>query len=205
MKKLLVIFFLIITCSLSLAEGGHRGKVINTMDVEGYTYAEIENNGKKEWIASTHFDAKIGDFVETSEGILMADFYSKSLKRTFKEIYFVTYVKVVSDSKDTQKIKEKPLEITLADFNKNKGKYNGKPIRFKALVTKVSSNIMGKNWLHVTGEGEKEKDVDIVVSTTDKANVNDKVVVEGVLTLDKNIGGGYLFPLFIEDGKITSR
>ncbi len=201
MKKLLVILLVVLIYSLSQAQGGHKGKVLNTMDVEGYTYAEIENEGKKKWIASTHFDAKMGDTIEASEGILMTDFYSKTLKKTFKEIYFVTYVKVINEKKAA----DKPIDVNLSDFKKNKDKFNGKSVRFKALVTKVSNNIMGRNWLHVTGEGEKDSAIDIVVSTTDKVNVADRVIIEGVFSIDKNIGGGYQFPYFIEDGKVTAR
>lgn len=61
---------------------------------------------------------------------------------------------------------------------------------------------MGKNWYHI---GEKDKSFDVVVSSTDNSKLNDSVIIEGVITLNKNIGGGYNFPVFIEDGKVTSK
>lgn len=203
MKKIFTITFLLIFFTVSYALSGHKGKVITTMDVEGYTYMELDSGGNKIWIASPNVQVKVGDLVETSAGMLMTDFYSKTLKKTFKEIYFVTYVEVVKEKSSQQNNKNsKVLDITLAELFKNKEKYNGQLVRFNGIVTKVSQNIMGKNWYHI---GEKNKNYDVVVSSTDNSNLNDNVSVEGIITLNKNIGGGYNFPVFIEDGKVTSK
>lgn len=204
MKKFLIYLTVLFLFSVSFAQSGHKGKVVNTMNVEGYTYMEIESNAEKIWIAAPQLEVKVGDNIEASAGMLMTDFYSKTLKKTFKEIYFVTYVTVVKDKKnEVKKVDQKAVEISLSELFKNKEKYNGKSIRFKGVVTKASLNIMGKNWFHIAGESEKEKGYDVVVSTGDTASQNDKVFVEGILSLDKNIGGGYQFPVFIEDGNIT--
>ncbi|MCX7991255.1 MAG: hypothetical protein N2999_04355 [Proteobacteria bacterium] len=202
MKKLFIFFALFCFFSISYADGGHRGKVVSTMDVEGYTYTELENNGKKIWIASPNVELKVGDYIEASAGMLMTDFYSKTLKRTFKEIYFVTYVNPIKDKSENQPKDTKALDITLQELYKNKDKYNGKLVKLQGFITKASPNIMGKNWYHV---GDKDKNYDIVVSSADNSDLGDLVSVEGTVTLNKSIGGGYNFPIFIEDGKVISK
>ena len=72
----------------------HRGKVTATMDAGGYTYIEFEENGKKLWAAAPPFKVKAGDVVEMSGGMVMKDFTSQTLKRTFPEILFVSAVQV---------------------------------------------------------------------------------------------------------------
>lgn len=202
MKKIftVTIFLLILSVGSAFALSGHKGTVVTTMNVEGYTYMELENNGGKFWIACPNVEVKVGDAVETSAGMLMTDFYSKTLKRTFKEIHFVTYVEVVKKEPSNSNKNVKPLEITLTELYNNKENYNGKLIKIMGIITKASPNIMGKNWYHI---GEKDKKFDVVVSSKDSSNLNDSVFVEGVVTLNKNIGGGYNFPIFIEDGKVT--
>ena len=41
----------------------HRGKVVSTLNAVGYTYIEIEEDGKKIWVAATQVEVKPGDEV----------------------------------------------------------------------------------------------------------------------------------------------
>jgi hypothetical protein len=47
----------------SLEKGGHRGKVISTMNSGGYTYIQLEENGKKLWVACRQFEVSVGDLI----------------------------------------------------------------------------------------------------------------------------------------------
>jgi hypothetical protein len=68
----------------------NRGKVLQTAEGGGYTYAEVQMaSGKKVWIAGSHIDVKQGAEVEWGNYGLMRDFQAKSLNRTFQEILFV--------------------------------------------------------------------------------------------------------------------
>ena len=68
------------------------GVVLEKFDVDKYTYVKIKNSANEElWIAGNkNADVKVGSVVNPNSGMLMRDFVSKTLKRTFKEIYFVT-------------------------------------------------------------------------------------------------------------------
>ena len=64
------------------------GKVIETMNAGGYTYILLENNGMRLWVAVPAMNISTGEEVEIPPGIILTDFTSKSLKRTFKNIIF---------------------------------------------------------------------------------------------------------------------
>ena len=75
----------------------------------------------------------------------------------------------------------------------------------RAKVVKFSSNIMGKNWMHLRdGSGSRAaQDDDITVTTADSAAVGDVVLVRGVVRLNKDFGAGYAYPVIIEDAKVS--
>jgi len=64
------------------------GKVVETMDSGGYTYAQIEKNGNKTWVAVPKTEIKKGQQITFAPGMPMSNFTSKTLKRTFELIYF---------------------------------------------------------------------------------------------------------------------
>jgi len=66
------------------------GKVLEVLDVDKYTYLKVKNDENNEiWVAGPKDNVKVGDKVSIPSGMLMKDFVSKTLNRTFKEIYFV--------------------------------------------------------------------------------------------------------------------
>jgi len=69
-------------------QGGHKGKVVETMDSGGYTYVQVDENGQKVWVAAMQTPVKVGDTVEFPDSPPMVNFQSKTLKRTFDKIIF---------------------------------------------------------------------------------------------------------------------
>jgi hypothetical protein len=68
---------------------GQSGKVLSTISVPSYTYVEVSQGKKTMWLAATTSAVKKGDMVRFDDGMVMKDFYSKSLKRSFPSIVFV--------------------------------------------------------------------------------------------------------------------
>jgi hypothetical protein len=64
------------------------GKVVETMSVSNYSYVRLENNGKKEWAAIPLGKVEVGATMNLRPGMVMHDFHSKSLNRTFDRIVF---------------------------------------------------------------------------------------------------------------------
>jgi hypothetical protein len=67
-----------------------NGKVIKAMHAGGYTYMQMEKDGKEFWIAATMMNVKRDDYVRWADAAVMKNFSSSTLHKTFDEILFVT-------------------------------------------------------------------------------------------------------------------
>ena len=70
------------------SNGSLSGKVVETMNSGGYTYVSLENNGKKTWVAIPQTAVKVGQNVTCQPGMVMQNFTSKTMNRTFDSIVF---------------------------------------------------------------------------------------------------------------------
>jgi len=70
------------------ADAPITGKVLETMDAAGYTYMNVETAEGAKWVAVTQSTVAVGDEVTFMGGMVMQNFVSKSLDRTFPEIIF---------------------------------------------------------------------------------------------------------------------
>ncbi len=205
------------------------GKVKETMDSGGYTYILLEFEGKDTWVAVPKMTVEVGDEVMLYPGQVMKKFHSKGLNRTFETIIFSQgpvsppsssskgHGQMVQGMKSAHQnvprikkvdIKLEPLKgenaITIQEAYKKAKELDGKKVKLKAKVMKISKNILGKNWLHCQdGTGsEKARDFDITVTTKSEPKVGEVVIIEGILHKDKDIGAGYFYPVIIEDAQI---
>jgi hypothetical protein len=77
-------------------------------------------------------------------------------------------------------------------------------VMVRGKVVKTNAEIMGKNWLHVRDGSGEEGTNDLTVTTSGTLpNVGDTVVVTGKVSLNKDFGMGYQYPVIIEDGEVT--
>ncbi len=76
------------------AKKTYTGIVINTMESGGYTYIEFEENGKKFWAAGPLTQVNVGDLIYLPDAVIMNNFHSKTLNRTFESILFTAYIQV---------------------------------------------------------------------------------------------------------------
>jgi hypothetical protein len=67
----------------------YSGKVAETQDVSPYTYVRlVDGTGKEIWAAVPQTQLKIGEEIALQDGIVMTNFSSKTLNRTFESIVF---------------------------------------------------------------------------------------------------------------------
>jgi hypothetical protein len=72
------------------APAANVGKVLQSQNGGGYTYAEVETAaGQKVWIAGSQIEVKPGSEVQWGNFSVMRNFEAKSLGRSFPEILFV--------------------------------------------------------------------------------------------------------------------
>ncbi len=64
------------------------GTVLEAMDSSGYTYMHVDTGKEKIWVAVPASKVKKGDKVTYNQGMVMPNFHSKTLKRTFDKIIF---------------------------------------------------------------------------------------------------------------------
>ncbi|MEW6218571.1 MAG: OB-fold nucleic acid binding domain-containing protein [Thermodesulfobacteriota bacterium] len=98
-----------------------------------------------------------------------------------------------------------PNGHSVADLFARAGELSGKEVQVRGKVTKVSRNIMGKNWIHLQdGTGDPVANThDLVVTSQEAPNVGDVVLASGVLEANKDFGSGYNYQVIVEDVKVT--
>jgi len=92
--------------------------------------------------------------------------------------------------------------ITISELYKNKKDYSGQIVKIKGKVTKVNPSIMGKNWIHLQDGTEFEGQFDLTVTSDVIPETESIVTIEGKVSLDKDFGYGYAYPLLLEEAKI---
>ncbi len=73
----------------------NEGQVLNTFQSGGYRYIEVTADGTSQWLAAPLIEVEKGMRIRYSKGVPMANFYSKSLDKTFERILLVGKIKVV--------------------------------------------------------------------------------------------------------------
>lgn len=75
----------------------NSGKVLDVIDTAMYTYLQVTGDKGPVWIAASKTNIAKGATISYPSGVVMSNFHSKSLNRTFDTIIFVD--KVVSTKK----------------------------------------------------------------------------------------------------------
>lgn len=91
---------------------------------------------------------------------------------------------------------------TVAEIITGRENLAGKSIRVRAKVVKFTPNIMDKNWLHVRDGSGGEGTNDLIVTTDAVVGVGDVVLIEGVVSVDRDFGYGLKYRVIIEDAEV---
>lgn len=91
------VFAVVLVCAVAIANasGLLTGVVKASHPADPYVYLQLDQQGKEVWVAVRALPVKQGDQVEYAPGQLMTNFTSKTLGRTFEQIYFVSQLRVV--------------------------------------------------------------------------------------------------------------
>lgn len=196
------------------------GKVTDTIDVSGYTYAEIDTGEEKIWAAGPITPLKTGDQIAITTGMPMENFYSTSLERDFSILYFVGRFITNEETPTTEtesitsphnQLKQKQVATPVKGINKveggntiaeiiaQKNNLNGNTLRVRGQVTKFTAQVMGKNWIHIMDSSTLD---DLTATSDSTVAIGDIVIIEGKLELDKDFSYGYVYPVILEDARI---
>jgi hypothetical protein len=94
---------------------------------------------------------------------------------------------------------------TVAECFTDAAKLDKQTVRVRGKVVKFSPQIMGKNWIHIQdGSGDPTKNThDLVATTLEEPKKDAVVMIEGVLSKDKDFGAGYKYIVILEDVKVV--
>ena len=202
---------------------GLHGSVLETMEAGGYTYALLDTGSEKVWVAAPPIELAIGDEVEAPGAMLMRDFHSSSLDRTFDVVHFAPEIihagqatpggmpaghgtpktRPVEATTDFARIDRAEGGVTVEEVFLRKDELIDTGIAVRGKVVKYNGEILGKNWLHLQDGTGSAGTNDLTITTDATCAVGDTVVVRGKLVADRDFGAGYVYALIIEDAQVT--
>jgi hypothetical protein len=92
---------------------------------------------------------------------------------------------------------------TVAELYAEKDQLAGQPVVVRGKVVKTNAMVMDTNWLHVRDGSGEDGTNDLTVTTkAELPKVGDTVVVSGVVTVDKDFGMGYVYPVILENAEV---
>ncbi|MBI5247589.1 MAG: nucleotide-binding protein [Elusimicrobia bacterium] len=217
---------LVLACLLAFARPAAAidlsGTVLETIDAESYTYLRLDTAVGKKWAAVSKTTVAKGAKIRVYGSVNMQNFESKTLKRTFDNIVFGSLeapsarahgmpsghgAKVTVPDLGPIKVDKAsgPAARTVAELYALRTELKGKEIVLRAKVVKVTPEVMGLNWAHLRdGTGDaKAGDNDLTVTTKETLVAGKVVTLRGKITLDKDLGGRYKFPVLLEDAKLN--
>ena len=193
------------------------GEVVESRDVQGYTYLRIKTASGETWAAVPTSVVKVGSQVGIANPVTMQNFESKTLNKRFDKIVFGQIVDPLakpaapasaapaSASAITKVTKAVgPEAKTVAEVVTGKAGLKDKTVLVHGQVVKASTGILGKNWLHLRdGSGSAAAGThDVLVTTLDNAAVGDIVNARGKVRTDVDLGSGYAYAVLIEDASL---
>jgi hypothetical protein len=199
--------------------------VMEAIDGGTYTYLRLEQDGIEFWAAISARPVEIGKSYYYQESVLMRDFESKQLQRTFKSILFIGYFgEYPSDAgkvsqhgatqDHTKADKEEDISIehsgdliSLKELFGSKENYNGKKVLVKGKVVKISRDIMQRNWIHIQDGTSYEGQYDLTITINESIgfDLDNIVTFRGTVTLDKDFGSGYFYPVIMEEAEVIEK
>lgn len=207
------------------AGGSVKGVVLEVKDVESYTYLRLKTKDGETWAAVGKAPVKKGAEVTVENPMVMTNFKSRSLNKTFPTILFGTLAGKAgsaggpgqdmsmahaglakkADVGDVRVAKASGANArTVMEINTKAAELKDKPVLVRGKVVKYNAGIMGKNWVHLrdgTGSDSAASN-DILVTTMDQAKVGDVVTAQGIVHTGKDFGAGYSYKVVVEDAKL---
>jgi len=222
------LILIVAACNSNTASEYTEVKVVDVEQVGTYTYLLVKaKKGPEYWIAVPTMLAEPGETYQYQGGLLMEDFHSEELDRTFESVLFleslisdktsamegmqsphgmgaqqeVVHEGRISVAKSDVKVEAVEGTITIAELFSKPSSYEGKSVRITGEVTKFNAAIMDRNWVHIQDGTEHEGKYDLTATSAESFQVGSTITIEGVLALNKDFGYGYSYELLLEEAK----
>jgi hypothetical protein len=208
------------------------GVVTEVIIVENYVYLEVNSEQGEIWIAANPVKVQEGNTVTASGVMLMENFRSSSLDRTFDRILFAETLEVggqvieqnnlpgagppslppghpppnAAGPKDSAPVSPaQRLEgaTTIAAIFAAYPAIDGQVVRLRARVLKFSPAIMGANWITLEDGSGTEPNTVLVAKSQETVTIGETVSVTGTARVDVSLGYGYDYRILLEDATFS--
>ncbi len=206
----------------NLPAGVHGVEVIQVLNTTKYTYLRVSEDKSEYWMAIVREEIKSGDSVYYSQAYDMKDFYSRELDRTFPSVLFVqdpsgsperlaatggAHMPGAEASSrrqpvtkmDNLKVEKAAGGITIEELFENPSQFEGKKVKIRGLVGKLSKEIMKRNWMHIQDGTSDGSNFDLTVTSVDIVTEGNIATFEGIIALKKDFGSGYFYEVIMEE------
>ncbi len=203
------------------AAEGLSGTVIETLSAPPYVYLQLQTAGGEIWAAVPAAEIAKGSVVTILMPMLMSNFESKSLQRTFPELYFGTLdapastqpsavnphtavaAAAIDDLQNIEKASGSDAR-TVAEVWAQRAQLAGQTVSVRGKVVKYTPGVMGRNWVHLQdGSGAADDSSnDLTFTTLAEVTRGDTVTLTGTVVVDKDFGAGYRYPVIVEDARL---
>lgn len=173
-----------------------KGTVQEVKDVDAYTYLRLKTADGETWAAVTKAPVKVGTQVTIENAMVMTNFESKTLKKTFDKIVFGTLAGPAGGAKSAANTAApapggtmgamhagmgKPGDVadvkvpkatgpdakTVAEVVAKGPELKNKNVVVSGKVVKYTPGVMGKNWVHIRdGSGSADAGTNDILVTT---------------------------------------
>lgn len=221
MRNLVITGLILImgSCTSPNTDGFTTVKVKEVEQVGAYTYLLVKAKGPEYWVAVPSMEAVPGETYKYQGGMLMQDFYSEELEKTFEKVVFLEAIFAednlpaqapaaqtqaqahggkVTVEKSNVKVEAGEGTIAISDLFSDPEAYEGRTIRVKGEVTKYNPSIMDRNWVHIQDGTDFEGKYDLTATSIESFKEGSIVTLEGVLAVNKDFGYGYSYEILLE-------
>lgn len=196
-----------------------RGEVLETQEVESYTYLRLKTGDGETWAAVGRTPVKKGAKVTIEDAMVVNNFESKSLKKTFPTIVFGTLAGAnpqggmaraaeTANAADAKVAKAGgPNAKTVAEIITQAAELKDKTVSVRGKVVKYNAGIMGRNWIHLRdGSGSAAGNTnDVLITSRSAVKVGDVVTAKGIVRTDKDFGSGYTYKVIVEEATFQEK
>lgn len=205
------------------------GKVLEVIQTSSYSYLRIDEEAGEVWVAVQKMDVKEGENIYFTQSMEMKDFKGKEANKTFESILFVNdpskdkasfggQVESSSDlpsdfkhpeqagvAKEEVKVEKAAGGVTVSEVFSKKSELKDKKVKIRGKVTKVNAEIMNRNWIHIQDGTASGNGYDLTLTSADVPTVGQIILIEGIVSVDKDFGAGYKYDVIVEDAKILEK
>lgn len=209
----------------TIAPGGTiTGLVREQIPVDPYVYLRLETAEGELWTAVADAPITVGEPITVYNALLMEQFASATLQRTFDRLYFGALEPPGADAygaagssagtpipADAKVGRIEPASganaRAIGDLWLQMDRLARTTVSVRGVVVKYNGGVMGKNWIHLQdGTGEASIGThDLAVTSLDEVAVGDTITVTGTVRTNVDVGAGYTYVLLLEDAKVAQR